>query len=133
MDMTADPKDADGWPLVALNDDGIRPAGRSDECFYCRQRVGQPHQRDCVIVRKKVRVLHVFTVDVMVPHSDEPSTTEFHYNESSSCADNILRELERERQKRGCLCSIQETYFLSVVDETPVRELRKDPSDGVEG
>ena len=30
------------WPLVDKNDDGIRPAGRQDACFYCGQRVGLP-------------------------------------------------------------------------------------------
>jgi hypothetical protein len=38
----------DNWPLVAPNDDGIRPAGPRDACFYCRQKVGQPHKPDCV-------------------------------------------------------------------------------------
>lgn len=28
-------KRCDSWPLVLENDDGIRPAGDSDRCFYC--------------------------------------------------------------------------------------------------
>ena len=25
------------WPTVHEKDDGIRPAGRPDQCFYCKQ------------------------------------------------------------------------------------------------
>ena len=44
------------WPLVDPKDDGIRPAGRPDECFYCRQKVGEPHGQKCVIVNKLVEM-----------------------------------------------------------------------------
>lgn len=52
------------WPTVDPEDDGIRPAGASDECFYCHQKVGEPHQRDCVIVTKRVRVRYLIDVDI---------------------------------------------------------------------
>lgn len=42
--------------LVLVNDDGIRPAGRQDECFYCNQKVGMPHSCDCVCLLHKARV-----------------------------------------------------------------------------
>ena len=44
------------WPLVDVKDDGIRPAGSPDECFYCCQKVGQLHKLDCVIVEKLIEM-----------------------------------------------------------------------------
>ncbi len=35
------------FPLVDKNDDGIRPAGKPDQCFYCQQKVGSEHKKDC--------------------------------------------------------------------------------------
>lgn len=60
---------ANDWPLVTVNDDGIRPAGEPDECFYCNQKVGQPHDRDCVIIKKRVRVVYTVEAIIEVPHS----------------------------------------------------------------
>ena len=40
------------WPLVtADDDDGVRPAGKANECFYCQRLIGNPHKAGCVIVR----------------------------------------------------------------------------------
>ena len=44
------------WPLVHERDDGIRPAGRPDECFYCHRKVGQEHKRQCGIIDKRVEM-----------------------------------------------------------------------------
>lgn len=41
-------------PLVHPHDDGIRPAGGPDHCFYCQQKVGSPHLESCVTLTKKV-------------------------------------------------------------------------------
>lgn len=48
------------WPLVDPNDDGIRPAGKPDECFYCNSKVGEEHGRQCCIVTKLVRLEYTF-------------------------------------------------------------------------
>src|SRR6266478_1069266 len=57
------------WPLVAINDDGIRPAGDPDACFYCKSKVGKPHATDCVCIRKRVAVSYVVEIEIDVPHS----------------------------------------------------------------
>jgi hypothetical protein len=51
--MTWQPKPKQEMPLVLPNDDGIRPAGNSDECFYCNQKIGTSHKEDCVCLQKK--------------------------------------------------------------------------------
>lgn len=40
--------------IVLVNDSGIRPAGKQDECFYCNQKVGQLHKTDCVMISQLV-------------------------------------------------------------------------------
>ncbi len=91
--MDAD-RDATGWPLVMPDDDGIRPAGTPGECFYCQQAVGQPHERDCVVVTKRVRLRYTFEVIVEVPHAWDQTMIEFHRNESSWSSSNALVELD---------------------------------------
>lgn len=145
---------ATSWPLVDKNDDGIRPAGRPDECFYCQRRVGQLHKKDCSIVRKRVELkLTVTMPDGRVitgvwltdePHFATPQQTEFMYNESSWCAGNILHDFRRReialdcpdgwdtlealRKTGDCLCNRTVVKFVRVVDDTPRRALREDPS-----
>lgn len=114
---------AEGWPIVALNDDGIRPAGRQDECFYCRQKVGHPHSQTCVIVQKRVRVRYTFEVDINVPYAWGKEQIEFHRNDSSWCADNAIQELENQAEQ-GCLCPRFSAEFVRVLDATPTRHLR---------
>jgi hypothetical protein len=115
------------WPLVALNDDGLRPAGEADACFYCRQRVGQPHALDCVIVKKRVRLRYLIEVDVDLPHVWDEAAILFHRNESSWCADNAVREILAHTgvgtNEQDCLCPRFTCEFVRVVDATPRRDL----------
>ena len=88
------------WPLVDPRDDGIRPAGSPDECFYCRQRVGKLHGPECVMVTKVVElavraelnddkiVTGLWQLDEL--HCRDWVSIEFRYNESSWCAGNFL-------------------------------------------
>lgn len=55
-------------PLVAADDDGIRPAGPPDACLYCRQKVGQRHQLTCVIWTRPVELLLTIGLIQQVPH-----------------------------------------------------------------
>lgn len=64
-----------GWPKVLPNDDGIRPAGKPDECFYCYQRVGQGHRPDCVTVLQLVRyTVWVNGTNIGYHETDQPYT-----------------------------------------------------------
>lgn len=113
------------WPLVDPKDDGIRPAGRPNECFYCNRKVGQRHGPECVIVTKVVKIRITLEYPVTVPHFWDESQINFHRNESSWCADNAIREIEAHAEKSGCLCGELKTEFVTVVDDTPTRELRE--------
>jgi hypothetical protein len=138
------------WPLVDARDDGIRPGGRPDQCLYCRQRVGQYHGWQCVIVKKRVelRVRAAFTGGVVfglwqldLPHGWDAEAIEFYQNDSSWCASNFLREQELGtvtwevgqdpwpalvglHDAGDCLCSRLAFEFVRVVDDTPRRALQ---------
>jgi hypothetical protein len=114
--FTSDPPDAEQWPLVAINDDGIRPAGEPDECFYCNKKVGQPHGRDCVVVTKRVLVRYVVDVEISVPHtSDEEQIVDFENHEGDSY------NLE---PVNGALIHSISASFIGTLDDTPQRALQ---------
>lgn len=112
------------WPLVDKYDDGIRPAGKPDECFYCCQKVGQPHNTNCVIVGKKVKIRMIFEVEVEIPHHWTKEDIEFRYNESSWCADNAIKLLQEQiADEESCLCScFKDVEYIETTDNTPIRK-----------
>jgi hypothetical protein len=141
----------EGWPLVDPRDDGIRPGGRPDECFYCRQRIGTPHGAECVIVTKRIEmrvtvkaVLEGFATQGLwqfdEPHSWGAEMSNSHKNDGTWCAGNFLdisREvvvwgdkpapwafLEKEFAWGSCLCEYLVFEFVRVIDATPKRALK---------
>jgi len=110
-------------PLVQVDDDGIRPAGTPDRCFYCEQAVGAPHLRDCVVVTKTIQVRYEFILNIDIPWEWEKDTFERHHNESTWCADNALSDLNDYQEKLDgnghCLCGIFKATYLKDIDSTP--------------
>jgi len=109
------------WPIVLPNDDGIRPAGMPDRCFYCGQRVGEPHGSKCAAVHKMVRVQYSFDIEIEVPAFWDKDNVEFHRNDSSWCANNAIGDigkfLERiDQEDSNCLCGVFEAKFLGAVE-----------------
>jgi hypothetical protein len=100
----------DNMPFVTPDDNGIRPAGKPDECFYCKQKVGERHLWDCAAVDKKVLVRFELTLEVNVPVSWDREQIEFHYNESSWCGSNIVELVKRNFDKLddadNCGCNV---------------------------
>ena len=135
------------WPLVDARDDGIRPAGKPDACFYCGQRVGTPHGAECCVVTKQV-ALRIIGPDgtpigvwsTGVPYSHSAESIEFRHNESTWCADNLFdhtaqiewADADGETRLRAlnndgcCLCSKVRIAFVRVLDETPRRPLKSE-------
>jgi hypothetical protein len=69
-------------PNVDKNDDGIRPAGAPDECFYCKQKVGTPHLIDCFALHQRVKLLVTVEVEVNEPfHQTEAEIEKFEMHE----------------------------------------------------
>jgi len=106
---------------VAPDDDGIRPAGPPDACFYCQQKVGQNHKPDCVTVESTCiyRVIlngeDIGTWSTQEPDSWGREQRYFHKNLGSWCTGNMrdfgtlkLTEELPSRDEDACLCSAVE-------------------------
>ena len=84
--------------IVTPDDDGIRPAGKPDECFYCHQKVGEKHTPECVMVTED-RLYnvwfdgnHIGTWTRADPAHWDIDMCRFHKNESTWCANNMRHE-----------------------------------------
>ena len=95
--------------MVDPKDDGIRPAGEPDECFYCNRKVGQEHMRDCVTIQKKVRVR--FTVEVI---AEAPY----------SWPDEMVADHQNELWTEGCTELIAPWGGSEFVDDTSTRKVQ---------
>jgi len=108
--------------VVRKDDDGIRPAGNPDECFYCHQKVGTNHNEKCPIIVKKVRIKYTFTIEQFVPAHWTKDDIEFSRNESSRCSNAALKDIILETWKTGnCCCGICKAEFIEDVKEEPAR------------
>lgn len=115
------------WPKVRENGPELRkmaPGWDGTKCFYCSEPVGNLHKYDCVIVNKIVKVKIEITMDRMVPYGWEPHTIDFHLNDSSWCASNIIDDLvtlQEKLDKEGtCLCHQFEGKYIEDVNITPI-------------
>jgi len=111
------------WPKVVKNDDGIRPAGNPDQCFYCKSKIGEEHRTDCCIVTKKVLINYCIVVEIDVPHYKSAEQIEFHRNSGTWCANNLIDELQQIKEEKGCLCLATTAKFIKVTDDTPSRKI----------
>jgi hypothetical protein len=85
-------------------ENGPRPAGQPDECFYCHEAVGDDHKPTCVLRDRTVVMRYVFEVVIVVPEHWTKEDIEFHRNESTWCADNAVH-VDLQRLAEGhCLC-----------------------------
>ncbi len=117
------------WPIVQLNDNGIRPAGSADRCFYCDAQVGEPHGETCVTVHKRVRVRDVFEIEEDVPHHWTADDFEGLRNDGRCSADNVLDELEASIGADGCFGDRLRAEWIAVVDATPRTSPGHTPED----
>ncbi len=87
-----------------VKDYGRRPAGPSDECFYCHEPRGRQHKPACVIRKKTVIIKIEIEMLRSVPEDWDKKAIEFKLNESSWCADTIIADLTKQSDRTECLC-----------------------------
>ena len=100
---------ADSW-IVGVEDQPS--AGRPGECFWCQATIGAEHKADCVRRKRTVVVRYEIEFTTDVPEHWTKDDFEFHRNESSWCADNLIDELEGLKERGCCLCSFTEASFV---------------------
>jgi hypothetical protein len=97
-------------------ENGPRPAGRPDQCFYCGQPVGAEHKEDCVCRVKVVMVEVTMTIPRVVPASWGADDVDFKLNESSWCANNIASDIGEYMaamsDEAPCMCGAFHGKFL---------------------
>jgi hypothetical protein len=97
-------------------ENGPRPFGRPDRCFYCGQALGAEHAPGCVLRRKVVMVEVTLRIPRVVPAAWDSRQVEFQLNDGSWCADNIEGDLAQYQESRGddapCLCGAFHAKFL---------------------
>jgi hypothetical protein len=105
-----------------VTESSARPAGSPDRCFYCGRLLGERHKEDCVIRSKTVVVDFTIRTVLEVPEHWDNEQIDFHYNDGTWCADNLLNELERRTENVRCLCDITEAKYIKEAN-------RKDEED----
>ena len=110
---------------MVTKDNGLRASGKLDCCFYCGQIVGEEHKADCVCRLKVVMVEVSMTIPRVVPADWDESMVNFHLNESSWCADNIINDLNRymiaKKQDAPCMCG---TFFGKLLRDATEEDLK---------
>jgi len=100
-----------------VTDKAKRPASEKNECFYCHSHIGEQHKKECVLIRKKVKVRVTIEYEIVEPASWDKDKIEFHRNESSWCCSNIIGELKEIDEKENCLCLMAKTEYLCDVGD----------------
>lgn len=93
----------------------MRPASDRLECFYCHQAIGSFHLDSCVLLKKRVRLKVTIEYETEVPADWDSQQIEFHRNDGSWCADNMIDELESYVGEDGCICPITKFEHLADV------------------
>lgn len=94
-----------------------RPNGKDCECFYCHAKVGEQHKEDCVIRSRTVNIDFTVHIVMDVPESWDEDQINWHYNEGTWCASNLLSILEDREDTDMCLCDITEAKYVGEATE----------------
>lgn len=106
---------------LVTESNGPRPLGNPNQCFYCQMLMGLDHHPDCVCRKRTVVVRAQVEYVVDVPQDWAESMIEFHRNDSSWCAGNMIAELEEVRG-HNCLCNaISFTFIREATAEDEMR------------
>lgn len=109
---------------LPIDDDGVRPAGKQNECFYCQSPKGQ-HKDDCVCVKRTVVLRMTVDYVIEVPRSWSAQEIEDHRNLGSFCLTNDIWKIAEE----DCHCGRAEVSFVreataeDVAESVPEREI----------
>jgi hypothetical protein len=82
-----------------------RPARKDGTCFYCSQPIGGLHKEGCVIRSRTVLCEFTVTLVRRVPEDWDAHMIEFHMNDSSWCAGNLIHEMKEIDGDDNCLCA----------------------------
>lgn len=101
-----------------------RPANMNGKCFYCNQEIGSTHKDDCGLINKKAIIRVNIEYEIEVPASWNKEDVEFHRNEGSWCANNVITELEElfKGEEKSCMCECATFEVLSISNNNYLKE-----------
>lgn len=105
-----------------VTEKAMRPASDKKRCFYCKENIGDVHKDDCVLIRKKVKLKMVFEFEDKVPSYWDDHLVDFHYNDSSWCANNITDIIDNISEKDGCICNHVNFNMISMSEDRFINE-----------
>lgn len=117
---------------LVTESNGPRPGGPAGECLYCHREIGREHAEDCVCRRRSVVIRATIEYAVEVPENWDQYEIEFHRNDSSWCASNLIDDLRRLDLSEGCLCAVVKFEFVreaTAQDDLGPMVLDDDPAD----
>ena len=87
-------------------------------CIWCKSILGEIHEPSCVVRQRSVIIKIEIVMERMVPESFSPGGIEFHMNDSSWCASNIIDELQAMfGTNERCLCNHFEGTYIREATE----------------
>lgn len=110
---------------LPITDNGVRPAGSPNMCFYCHSPKGA-HREDCVCVTKTVVLEMMIPYVVEVPNSWTAEEIEFQRNDSSFCLGNDSEKIFGEMV---CLCGYAKIRYVRDASEEDMQELLPFPEE----
>jgi hypothetical protein len=101
---------------LPIIDNGVRPAGEPDKCFYCGAKVldgGEvKHVTECVLLHKTVVLQMTINYVVSVPRHWDKYNVESHRNDTSWCTNNEINSLKEWAEKGNCYCMHADIKFI---------------------
>lgn len=102
---------------TVVNESDTAPAGMPNQCFWCKREIGKEHDLGCSRVQRAVKIRFSVELIVDVPRSWDAAMIEFHRNDSSWCANNILPDIERHCSSDRCICPVSEIKYVGEATE----------------
>jgi hypothetical protein len=113
-------------------DNGPRPAGKPNECFYCHRKIGQQHANDCpcrhrtIVVEARIRYVTV-TSEYVTPESFN-ARHDCSDGAGTWCGDNVFKDMERcglnSDAPEGEPCACDSVKVLYIREASPEDEER---------
>lgn len=102
----------------------IQPAGKPDECFYCRAKIGTEHAAGCVMRSRTVVIRTIVEHVVDVPEDWGEGMIEWHHGEKMCVIDSLKAvgalAARLEEADVGCCCGrieLDAEYVREATDE----------------
>lgn len=86
--------------------------GTSDKCFYCTAKVGKPHDENCIVPERPVKIRLTMDLIVPFPISWCEHAIDHMLHDDEFCMIDFMGDIERHLEAGLCLCDFTKTEYL---------------------